>query len=238
MTLLSALAPFRRRWCLAIMLAAAPAAGSEPFASMDLIWMRPAGLPGAPPPCARLLTFDLPQGWMSGDAAAVVVTAGAASEAAADRVAARLLAEETAVLRLPAGRGGGIGPCADAPLQPAGEVLGAVRALRAQAGAGLVVAIGLDAAGVGALDAAREDVAAAFLGTGGPRLAAAIALDAAAPPRFRRGAPMPVQEAWSARGPLLCAALRPLVGPEAAWDCEDALAPAGQEQASLRPPRR
>ena len=93
-----------------------------------------------------------------------------------------------------------------APAEPVAEVLGAVRALRSDAGAGLVVTIGLGAAGPAVLAAAREEVAARYLGPDGPRLAAAIALDGDGPATFALGE-RPEGQGWAARAPLLCAAL-------------------------------
>ena len=224
-------------WVLAVLLlAAAPSADAQPFAGNDLVWMRPAVPAGAAQPCDRLLVLSAPRDWATGDAAVVLVTAAPHAEAAAAHLAEALLAEETAVARLRAGDGGGIGPCASAPADPVAELLGALAALRGQAGAGLVVAIGLGAAGPAALAAAEEEVAQHALGAGDTRLAAGIALDEAGT-RFRAGPPPPPREAWAARVPLLCEALAPLTGAEAAAACQAALAPAARGLASLRGPR-
>lgn len=221
----------------ATLLAAAPGAAQQPFASMDLLWVHPAASAGAPAPCARLLVLDLPRDWASGDAAAILLTTTRADARPAARIAAALIAQDTAVLHLDSGAGGGIGPCAEAPHDPVGEVLGALAALKHQAGAGLVVAIGLGASGPAVLAAAREAVTEALLGPGGPRLAAGIALDGTRPARFQPGAPPPAAEAWSHRAPLLCEALAAGSNPALLPACRAALLPGAHGHASLRPPR-
>lgn len=221
----------------ATLLAAAPGAAQQPFASMDLLWVRPAPMAGAPAPCARLLVLDLPRDWVSGDALAILVTASGEQERSARRIATTLVAEDTAVLHLPTGRGGGVGPCAEAPLDPTHEVLGALVAARRQAGAGLVIALGVGTAGPAVLGAARDSVASEILGPDGPRLAAGIALDRGWRATFRAEAPPHGAEAWGDRAALLCAALADLLGPTGTADCLDALIPGAGNAASLRPPR-
>jgi len=235
MTILSSLAsPIA---LAAALLAAAPGAAQQPFAGMDLLWVHPAAPPGAPALCVRLLVLDLPRDWMSGDAAAILLTTAEADGQPAARIAAGLIAQDTAVLHLHSGMGGGIGPCAEAPQDPVGEVLGALAALKHQAGAGLVVAIGLGASGPAVLAAAREAVAEALLGPGGPRLAAGIALDGARPARFQPAAPPPAAEGWSHRAPLLCEALAAGSIPPVLPACRAALLPGGGGHVALRPSR-
>jgi hypothetical protein len=100
------------------------------------------------------------------------------------------------------------------------EVLGAAAELKRVVGAGLVVAVGAGAAGAAALEAAREEVAARFLGAGGPRIAVAVAIGPDGGRTFAPGAPPLPEEAWGERFPLLCAAL---AGPEGPADCIAAL---------------
>lgn len=187
---------------------ASPSAIAQ-YASMDLVWVRPAAEGAAPPPCARFLVLDLPRDWMAGDAAAVVIADRADAPAAVPPLRAALLAERTAVLEFPSGAAEG---CTAAP-GPVAEVLGALRDLRDNVGAGVVVAVGLGAAGPAVLDAAREEVAARFLGPDGPRLAAAVAIGADGASAYARGRAPPPEEAWAERLPLLCAAVAGAGGP-------------------------
>ncbi len=187
---------------LAIAATLAPATAQQPFAGLDLVWVRPAVEPGTPPACARLLALNTPRDWIPGDAAVAVFAPGDA-EAPLRPLVAALLPELAAVLEVPSHPVEG---CLAPPPSPVAEVLGAVRALRLDASAGLVVAIGLGAAGQAVLDATSEDVAARHLGPDGPRLAAAIALDGGGPAAFATGA-VPDDQQWAERAALLCAAL-------------------------------
>ncbi len=198
---------------LAGLAAAPPAHAAESFAAMDLLWVRPAAEPGAPQPCARLLVVNLPRDWMAGDAAAVVLIGADAPAGAAARVVAALLGEGAAVLEFPSRAVEGCPLPAPAPLT---DALGALRTLTDNLGAGVVVAIGLGAAGPGVLEAAREEVAARHLDAAGPRLAAAVAMAGPARPVFRAGTPPAAAERWPLRAPRLCAALAPLAGEDAA----------------------
>ncbi len=193
---------------LALALAAlAPAAADEPFVGLDLLWMRPAAEAGATRACARLLVLNLPRDWMVADAA-VAVFVPEHAEAAMRPMVSALLPELAAVLEVPAYPVEG---CRAPPPEPVAEVLGAVRALRVDASAGLVVAIGVGAAGPAVLAAAREEVAARYLGPDGPRLAAAIALGGEGPAAYALGTP-PAGQAWPMRGALLCDALAAATG--------------------------
>jgi len=212
---------------LALAALAAPAAHAQ-YADNGLVWVRPAAAPGAPRPCARYLLLDLPRDWMDGDAAAVVFAERGVARRAFPPVVAALLAERTAVLAYPSGAAEG---CASTP-EPVAEVLGAVRTLRERVGAGLVVAVGLGDAGPAVLDAAREEVADRFLGPGGPRLAAAVAIAADGARAYARGSPPPAAEAWPERLPLLCAAL---AGDEGPARCVAALGPEPPRLVTSRP---
>lgn len=211
----------------ALIALASPAALAQ-YAAFDLVWVRPAAEHGAPPPCARMLVLDLPRDWMAGDAAAVVIADRADAAAAVPPVRAALLAERTAVLEFPSGPAES---CHVAP-GPVAEVLGAVRELHDGVGAGLVVAVGLGAAGAAVLDAAREEVAARFLDPAGARLAAAVAIGADGTRAYARGSPPPAAEAWPERLPLLCAALAGAEGPAG---CIAALAPPRPRFVTARP---
>lgn len=182
--------------------ALAPAAADEPFAAMDLLWMRPATGPGAPPACTRLLVVNMPRDWAIGDAA-VAIFAVEDAERAIEPLVAALMPELAAILEVPSRLAEG---CPNGPVEPVAEVLGAVQALRADLGAGLVVAIGVGTAGPTVLAATREAVAARFLGPAGPRLAAAIALGGNGPASYAIGT-LPDGQRWTQRGALLCEAL-------------------------------
>lgn len=216
---------------LATLLAAAPAAAQ--FAAIDLVWVQPLAASDAPRPCARMLLLTAPRDWADGDAA-VLVLAPEGMASAAREVGAALVAEKAAVLDY----GSGFGGCGDASTvvpDPVGEALSGLAALR-EAGAGLVVAVGLGPSGRAVLEAAREEVAARFLGPGGPRFAAAAALMGEGPAIFRMGRAPAARERWAERAPLLCATLAARQGPNALAACLAALAgPAAEAQASLRP---
>ncbi|WP_198373845.1 hypothetical protein, partial [Roseomonas rosulenta] len=169
---------------LGAILAGGPVRAEDGFAATELLWTTPAARPGEATACARLLLLNLPPGWQSGDAAAVVMAPEGRGFDVARPLVATLLAQQTAVLELPEGRGGGISACAAAPVDPPAQFLGALAALRAQTGAGVVVALVLGESGPAAVAAAREEVAARLLGPGGPRFAFAVALRDGLPPLF------------------------------------------------------
>lgn len=181
-----------------------PMRAEAPFATLGLLWVQPQPETGAPPGCSRMLVLSQPGSWSSGDAAVLLLASSTAALDAHRRLTEALLRQEAAVLEFPSGPAEG---CARRPASQVAEVLGALVALRVEAGAGLVVAIGLDGAGAAALEAAREDVAARHLGPSGPRLAAGIALAAGSAAAFAAGAPPPPAEQWERRAPLLCDAL-------------------------------
>lgn len=192
---------------------------AEEFTSTALIWVRPMAAADQPRPCARLLTLDMPQGWSPGDAIAVLSTGPGVTRQAGAAFATVLLAQETAVLEFPAREVEG---CAVARGTATGEVLGALRALEQEIGAGVVVAVGLGASGREVLEAAQEAVAARTLGANGPRLAAAVAvaMDGSAPMRFVAGRAPPPSERWAERVPMLCEAIAPAAQQE---ECRTAL---------------
>lgn len=218
---------------LAVTLAAlAPAVADEPFANLELLWARPATEAGAMRPCARLLVLNMPRDWVVGDAA-VAVFAPQDAEAAIRPLVRTLIPELAAVLEVPMHPVEG---CRAPPAGPLAEVLGVVRALRVENSAGLVVAIGIGAAGPAVLAATREEEARRYLGPDGPRLSAAIALGGDGPAAYARGAP-PAGQAWETRAGLLCAALAAAAGEVRLGACRAGLG-IGQPVARATPPTR
>ena len=206
-------------------LLAAPrlAEAQYPFGAFSLLWVRPESEAGQAQGCARMLVLNLPEAWSSGDAAIVLLAEDDAALDAQRHLTAALLREAAAVLEFASGPAEG---CALREVDQVGEVLGALRELRVQAGAGLVVAIGLGRAGPAALAATEEEVAGRYLGSAGPRLAAAIALREDAPAAFAAGPAPPPGEAWHLRAPLLCDAVDAATGGAAvAETCRAALIP-------------
>ena len=199
------------------------AEAQDPFAAFSLFWVRPQPQVGAGQGCARMLVLNLPEAWSAGDAAVILLADDDAALRAQRHLTAALLLQEAAVLEFPSGPAEG---CALRKDDQVGEVLGALQDLRAQAGAGLVVAIGVGQAGPAALAAAQEDVAALYFGPEGPRLAAGIALPDGAPAAFAAGPPPPPTEAWHLRAPRLCDAVGAATGGAAvAQACRAALVP-------------
>ena len=189
------------------------------YAAMTLVWSTPATAPGEPAPCARMLLLNLPRDWQVGDAAAVVAGPSDAGFAVAQPVIAALIAQQAAVLELPAGSGGGVGACAAVPILAGAQLLGALGALRLEVGAGIVVAISVDADGSSVFDALEEARAVRLLGPRGPRFSAAAALRTSDRAAFRAGTPPPPEERWPDRAAHLCAALAAFIGPEGPGEC-------------------
>lgn len=148
---------------------------------------RPAG------PWMAILTQ--PAGWQSGDAAVLLVPGGDWPDGLREHLAAALLAAGAAVLELPHG--------APSPL----PLAQAIHALRRDASAGIIVAIGRGEGGDAALalaDAQRR--AAAPL--------AALARIGPGAPVFRFAETAPA-EGWARRAALLCTLLAGLAPPDA-----------------------
>ena len=217
---------------IAVLLAAGPAQAQ--YAAIDLVWAAPLVEDGGPRPCARMLVLTAPRDWADGDAAVLVLAPEGMVEAARPIVGA-LVAEQAAVLDYSSGFGGCDAATTVAP-DPVGEALGGLVALK-EAGAGLVVAVGLGSAGRAVLDATREEVVARFLGPGGPRFAAAAALMGPGPPTFRMGSAPAAEDRWAERVPLFCATITAREGPAAQAACLAALGPAPTAQVSLGPRR-
>jgi hypothetical protein len=194
-----------------------------PFAAFSLVWVRAQAQAGAGQGCDRMLVLNLPEAWSAGDAAVILFAEDDAALRAQHPLTDALLQEATAVLEFPSVPATG---CTLHERDQVGEILGALQDLRVQAGAGLVVAIGVGQAGPAALAAAQEEVAGRYLGPAGPRLAAGIALQQGAPPAFAAGPPPPPTEGWHLRAPLLCDAVGAATGgPAVAQACRAALLP-------------
>jgi MFS family permease len=217
---------------LALLGQAAPARAQDGFVGMALVWATPAAAPDARAPCARMLVLNLPRDWQAGDAGVVVAGPGEDRFATeAGRLVAALLADGAAVLELPAGRGGGIGPCAAAPVEPGAQMLGALAALRAEVGAGVLVAVGVGEAAAEVLAAMEPARAARLSGPDGARAAAGVALGGSGRVVFRTGPSPPAAEQWPARVAHLCAALARFAGPGGFEACVAGLAAPPMHQA-------
>ncbi len=219
---------------LALLAAPGAARAQDGFSSMALLWASPAAAPGAAAPCARMLVLNLPRDWQAGDAGVVVAgPAGADFDARSRPLVAALLTQGAAVLELPGGRGGGIGACAAALLEPGAQLLGALAALRLEVSAGPLVAIGLDDA-AGEVAAALDEVQALRLaGEDAPRPAAGAMLSRDRRAVFRAGPPPPEAEHWPQRAALLCATLAPFAGPGGLDACLAALVDPPLRQAQI-----
>ena len=108
--------------------------------------------------CSGAMLLFEPLGWSVGDAAAVIVANHGRPDRLRDRVVNALLAEGASVLELRAGSSCG----GDAAPVPA--LFAALRAVRLDAGAGLVVAVGQGSGAEAVLSAESEAVALAHLG--------------------------------------------------------------------------
>ncbi len=183
-----------------------PAAGMKDT-RFQMLPVAPAQRAGEAADCTTTALLNLPPVWMPGDAAVVMLAAWRVSDPARDRLVSALLFEHAAVLEIaPA-------PCAgveteevSVPAHPVAAALGALAALRRISGAGLVVAVGHGPDARHALAAVEEAEAAARLGPGGPRFAAAVSLGDGRPV-FVLSAPQPETERASARLGAQCEAL-------------------------------
>ena len=148
-----------------------------------------------------------PAGWRSGDAAVVIAPGGDWPDRLRTRLVAALLHAGAAVLDLPQG------------VRWASGLDAAIHALRRDASAGIIVAIGRGAGGQAALalaGAPQPDMAVPF---------AALALIGPGTPIFRFAEAAPA-EGWPQRAALLCALLAdlaPLDAPGLGEACRAAL---------------
>ncbi len=211
-------APRRRSALVSLVvlaLAPGPVAADPPW--REPLWLYP---PGADAPFPALLT--LPAGWLLGDAAVLVLPEGPEPGPFHHRVVEAMLAADAAVLELNPDMTHGATPGLPAAMPTALRpvLAAAFLALRRDAGAGLMAAIGLGPAGAVALRAA-EDSAEGVLP---PILSAAAALGGTGPARFQVGAAPPAEEQWPLRARLFCTLLAGLEGgAEARRRCEDVL---------------
>ena len=183
--------------------AAFPTAAME-YTRFEMLPITPALRAGEVADCTEIAMLNVPPVWMPGDAAVVMLAALRVPNPARDRLVPALLFEHAAVLEIapvPCARAEGRG--AAVPANPVAAALGALAALRQIAGAGLVVVIGHGPDGRHALAAVEESEAAARLGLGGPRFAAAVALGEG-PPIFVLGAQQPQSERAPERIGVLC----------------------------------
>jgi hypothetical protein len=169
----------------ALILALVPGAAAALDAPHPLaVWIAPGG-DHARPPAAGLLHH--PPGWTSGDAAVVLAPGGDWPDGARDALIDALLGAGAAVLVIP--------DAAPGPVAP--RLSDALRALRRDLGAGIVVAIGRGAAGEATLGLRT----AALPGEALP-FAALVSLGPGAP-GFAPGEAAPAED-WPRRAPLLC----------------------------------
>jgi hypothetical protein len=208
---------------------AAPAPAKDQT-HMEPFWLDATGSKGEADRTVQAL-LSTPPGWMVGDAAVVVLSDGPWPGQAREQFVAALLDEEAAVLELDvnsalrlASEGTRAGrlppPTAAAELVP--HVRGAAEALRKDAGAGLVVAVGYGAGGEAAALAASLE--RSMPPVGGPGLVAAASLGPE-PARFALGGADPGR-GWAIRAGRLCEVLAAAVAsqPRAEAECVRALA--------------
>jgi alpha-beta hydrolase superfamily lysophospholipase len=214
---------------------ASPALGIEP-ARMEQLWIDTVAPDGTPSHTVPAL-LNVPPVWMPGDAAVVVLSDGPWPGPARERLVAALLGEGAAVLELDAATARGFSPenaVVGAPAT-AEELLpdlrGAVDALRRDAGAGLVVALGQGAGGEAAVLAAERERSAPAEWTGA---IAAAAFLGPGPARFALGGATPGR-GWPVRAALLCEVLAIQAvpsQPDAEAECRHALSGQGDAYAA------
>ena len=191
------------RPCLAALLSLLPLAAASGQTRFAPLWVEDPRPAMAAPACRLLGLLNLPPGWQAGDAAAVRLSDnGAPPDPAGERLTTALLDAGTAVLEVATG-----GACGDEPAvarEPLADLFGGLRALRQEARAGIVLAVGLGAVGAEALAATDPARAAAHLGPGGEGFAVGVAVGAPDGPAIRRGQAPAAAEGWAMRSLLLC----------------------------------
>lgn len=191
--------------------AATPASGGE-YTTFHPLWVTPATVPGAPAGCRSVALLNLPAGWQPGDVAVVLMTTVPVADPLRDPLVAALLQEGAAVLEIvsvpsrPCAGEDDEDAAAAAPPDPIADLLGALRAVTFDGGAGMAIVVGYGAGTATALDAVRDDVAARYLGARTVRFAAGAVLGDG-PARFVLRPPRTGQRA-SVRLGVLCEALR------------------------------
>lgn len=215
-----------------LVLTAAPAPGTE-HTRLEPVWIDALGSDGTAGHTMPAL-LSVPPAWTVGDAAVVVLSEGPWPGLARERTVAALLSEGAAVLELDVTAARGFSPdnARTGPPATAEELLpdlrGATEALRRDAGAGLVVALGHGAGGDAAVLAAEIERAAVPPGAA-PGLVAAASLGPG-PARFALGG-APPGRGWRVRAELLCGVLATEALPlerGAEGECRRALAGQGE----------
>lgn len=212
---------------LAALACSAMPAAAKDHTRAEPIWIDTADPDGADRTLPALL--NMPPGWMLGDAAVVVLSDGQWPGQARERLVAALLEEEAAVLEFDVNTAWRLGPQSaragrlppPTPAELVSDVRGAAQALRKDAGAGIVVAVGHGVGGDAAMLAASlERLAAPVDGTG---LVAAASLGPG-PARFALGKADPGR-GWPVRAEILCGVLATVVPAQARAeaDCRRAL---------------
>ncbi len=191
--------------------AATPASGGE-YTTFHPLWVTPAAVPGAAPGCRSVSLLNLPAGWQPGDVAVVLMTTAPVVDPLRDPLVAALLHENTAVLEIVAAPDrhcateDDVDAAVSSPFDPVAHLLGALRVVTRDGGAGMAIAVGYGPGTAMALDAVRDDVAGRYLGAHTVRYAASAVLGDG-PARFalrepRAGQGVPV------RVGVLCEAIR------------------------------
>lgn len=227
--------------------AAQPAVAGE-HTTFQPLWVVSATAAGRPA-CSSTALLNLPAGWTQGDAAVVLLTTTRLQDPLRDSLVAALLHERAAVLEMVSGptvrcsAEGAEDSGAISSADPLADLLGALRALTRDAGAGLVVAIGYGPGTTAALDALGDDAVTRHLGIGAPRFAAGAAIGDG-PARFVLGPVQRVHQRAPTRLSLLCEALGQVtaglgagnrsVAAKLSEECRDALSRPLQ-QADTRP---
>lgn len=195
--------------------AATPAAGGE-YTTFHPLWVTPATVAGAPGGCRSVALLNLPAGWQPGDTVVVLMTGTPIADPLRDPLVAALLLEQAAVLEIvsapgrPCASGDDPDAAASPPFDPVADLLGALRAVTRDAGAGLAIAVGYGPGTASALDAVQDDVAARYLGAHTVRFAAGATLGDG-PARFVLRPP-PAGRRAPVRVGVLCEALRQVGG--------------------------
>jgi hypothetical protein len=180
-------------------LVASATVGAHEYTQFELVSITPVRQEALRPLPALL---NLPPGWRSGDAIAVLQFTRDSRNALHDRVLSALLDQGAAVLELPSGTAQGFLPQGVAAAPPDAQryredISAAATVLARDYAPGLIVALG-DAEAIAAL---RDVPPGAVAG-----IAAFASVDPA-PAAFRLALPPPASEDWSRRAPLLCDAL-------------------------------
>ena len=202
--------------------ATAARAQSTEYTTFQSLWYEVRTTEGAA--CRAMGLLNLPPGWRSGDAIAVLLTETTLRDATRHPLVAALLEDGAAVLEIVSSpvahcdgdHRGTSRPDARTDFREALKAAGSV-------GAGLAVAIGYGAEGEAALAVAAQAATEADPAAG-PRYAAGVALGPMGA-RFAGGAAPDAAERWPDRAPRLCAALSPPAsGAETRSACAVALA--------------